>query len=206
MHSYTGGGQPSDTGALYIEGERVFTVNFAVKNGNIVEHIGDFVSHPIELLVGQSVEVEVDAAKRVFNARLHSAGHAIDTAIARNGLASLLKATKGYHFPDGPYVEYETKLADAELAGWIPKLNASLKDIILEDIPSKTFTLSKAEAQKLFADEMEGYPEILRVVNVAQLPCPCGGTHVNSTSELIGISITKVKVKKGVVKVSYLLV
>eukprot|EP00903_Cladosiphon_okamuranus_P008880 g8502.t1 len=45
-----------------------------------------------------------------------------------------------------------------------------------------------------------------RVVTVAGLSCPCGGTHVRSTRELEGVRVTKVKAKKGTLRVSYTLV
>ncbi|CAN0443394.1 unnamed protein product, partial [Discosporangium mesarthrocarpum] len=43
----------------------------------------------------------------------------------------------------------------------------------------------------------------LRVVTVAGGSCPCGGTHVRSTGELRGAKVTKVKAKKGCLRVSY---
>lgn len=44
-----------------------------------------------------------------------------------------------------------------------------------------------------------------RIVTVAGLACPCGGTHVRSTGQLAGARVTKVKAKKGAVRVSYAL-
>ncbi|CAN0031420.1 unnamed protein product, partial [Choristocarpus tenellus] len=43
----------------------------------------------------------------------------------------------------------------------------------------------------------------VRVVTVAGGSCPCGGTHVNSTLALQGTKVTKVKPKKGTMRVSY---
>lgn len=45
----------------------------------------------------------------------------------------------------------------------------------------------------------------MRIVTVAGLPCPCGGTHVSSTRKLEGVRVTKVKAKKGTLRVSYTL-
>lgn len=42
-----------------------------------------------------------------------------------------------------------------------------------------------------------------RIVTVAGLACPCGGTHVSSTGQLEGVRVTKVKAKKGTLRVSY---
>lgn len=42
-----------------------------------------------------------------------------------------------------------------------------------------------------------------RIVTVAGLVCPCGGTHVSSTGQLGGVRVTRVKPKKGTLRVSY---
>lgn len=44
-----------------------------------------------------------------------------------------------------------------------------------------------------------------RIVTVGGLSCPCGGTHVSSTGKLEGVRVTKVKAKKGTLRVSYTL-
>ena len=42
--------------------------------------------------------------KRRLYARLHSAGHMLDIVVKNLKLGWI--PGKGYHFPDGPYVEY----------------------------------------------------------------------------------------------------
>ncbi|CAB1103960.1 unnamed protein product [Ectocarpus sp. CCAP 1310/34] len=49
------------------------------------------------------------------------------------------------------------------------------------------------------------YGAATRIVTVAGLSCPCGGTHVRSTREMEGVRITKAKAKKGTIRVSYTL-
>ena len=44
---------------------------------------------------------------------------------------------------------------------------------------------------------------VTRIVTVAGLACPCGGTHVRSTRQLEGVRVTKLKAKKGTLRVSY---
>lgn len=50
------------------------------------------------------VEMKVDGDKRLLYARLHSAGHLLDMAVARLGYQ--WHPSKGCHFPVGAYVEY----------------------------------------------------------------------------------------------------
>jgi Ser-tRNA(Ala) deacylase AlaX len=65
---------------------------------------------------------------------------------------------------------------------------------------------NKAEAD-LFCNGMDltTYPEYMRVVKVGDIFIPCGGTHINSTSE-IGLdswTIHKIKKKKKMLRVGY---
>lgn len=61
---------------------------------------------------GGSATLVLDADKRMLHAALHSAGHAIDHAVLEAVGKGVLKPSKGYHFADSPYVEYEGKLPD----------------------------------------------------------------------------------------------
>lgn len=52
----------------------------------------------------QTIDQFVDEVDRRLFARIHSAGHLLDIAVKKIGLA--WKPGKGYHFADSPYVEY----------------------------------------------------------------------------------------------------
>jgi len=43
-----------------------------------------------------------------------------------------------------------------------------------------------------------------RVVLFGDRGIPCGGTHINNLKEIGNMTITKVKLKKGILRVSYL--
>ena len=192
-----GGGQPSDQGVLKAE-ESTFTVNFAAKNEHgDVEHYGVFTNDPWSS-ENLSITMEIDEAKRLLHARIHSAGHALDSAMVRCSFSEKVKPSKGYHFIDGPYVEYQetAELTEAELKDMVPLLNKALADIVRENIPTRTRIETTASEEK-------DTKSFNRVVEVANLDCPCGGTHVAGTAELGVITVTKAKKKKGVLKVSY---
>ena len=59
--------------------------------------------------MGVKVSLKIDEAARRLHARLHSAGHLLDSSLKRIGyLDSLhLVPSKGHHFPGGAYVEYK---------------------------------------------------------------------------------------------------
>jgi Ser-tRNA(Ala) deacylase AlaX len=127
---------------------------------------------------GQEVKMTIDANLRQLNARLHSAGHTIDAALKRcdGDIFNKLKATKGYHFIEGPYVEYEGEISEKELKDLPDMINKHLKDIITENIATSTWMAEKKDAStvlNLSEEELQFYPENVRIVEVAGTVLPC---------------------------------
>lgn len=179
-----GGGQPADVGT--IAGVPVTMVKEVGRgDANGVLHA---VAAGSSLAVGQKVALSVDAAQRLAFARCHSAGHLLDVAMSRIGYAAL-KPTKGYHFVDGPYVEYEGKIAADERPRVVDALNAALVELIAADTPT-AYSWDAAGA---------------RIVDIGGESCPCGGTHVKSTGELGAVTVTRLKAKKAFLRVSYVM-
>ena len=143
--------------------------------------------------------MKIDQDKRILNAKLHSAGHLLDCAVTKLGIENL-KPTKGFHFPDGPYVEYEGIVENpAEL---IPELEKTVNNLIAQDLKTEKTDLSPEEAEKQGVWAPPGKPA--RIVNFTGFStCGCGGTHVNSASEIGKITIRKIKSKKGITKIAY---
>lgn len=124
------------------------------------------------------------------------------------------KPIKGYHFLDGPYVEYKGSIPPENRAEALEKLQAAFQDIISEDIETKIEVLPRQQAKELCSrlaenfENMSGggdFSETVRVVTVAGLPCPCGGTHIKSSGVLKERKwgIIGIKNKKGVLRVKY---
>jgi Ser-tRNA(Ala) deacylase AlaX len=212
-----GGGQPSDVGQLFAinaDGTEslLFTVAFVQAHGDIIEHFGRFAgdteAEAQSLTRERTVIARVNSESRVLHTRLHSAGHTIDAVIKQLGYADQLLPTKGYHFRDAPYVEYDASkctLTEAEFDSLLQRANEVLKQLVSQGIETKVMVMEKSEAENYCQGPLNGYPEIVRVVEVADTPCPCGGTHVNNTKELGLITIQKMKKKKNVLKVSYVI-
>jgi Ser-tRNA(Ala) deacylase AlaX len=154
------------------------------------------------LLEGRKASMHVSEAFRHECVRLHSAGHLIDVAMNRLGLLSTMTATKGYHFSDGPYVEFKGS-TDAVLADLPVQLNEILSELVRADIATVVKTMTRDDAGAMCGCDTSMYPEHVRVVTVGGLSCPCGGTHVKSTQDLGAVTVTKVKKKKDIYKVSY---
>jgi Ser-tRNA(Ala) deacylase AlaX len=127
---------------------------------------------------GQEVKMIIDANLRQLNARLHSAGHTIDAALKRceGDIFNKLKATKGYHFIEGPYVEYEGEISEKELKELPDMINKHMKDIITENIATSTWMAEKKDASTLLnlsEEELQFYPENVRIVEVAGTVLTC---------------------------------
>jgi len=201
-----GGGQPADQGTITV-GDITFEVGMVKLVNGVVLHYcstkADFGEEALQSLIGGTAEQQVDETHRREVAALHSAGHLIDVAMDRLGLlGDELVATKGYHFKDGPFVEFQGSM-DQVLAELPAKLNEVLRELVEADIPTTVELLSRDDAGTKCGCDTSTYPPQVRVVSVGDRPCPCGGTHIKSTKDLGCVNVTKVKKKKNVYKVSY---
>jgi len=66
------------------------------------------------------VKVSVHPHNRQLLSECHTAGHVVDAAMDKCG--KLLKPTKGYHFLDGPYVEYHGSIDVQEREEFLSRL------------------------------------------------------------------------------------
>lgn len=210
-----GGGQPTDTGNITVvvgNGGHVVVEKVLIdRKTGITTHTGSLQDAAQTLVVGDTVRVTVDAENRRILSECHTAGHVVDSAMARCG--KFLQGSKAYHFLDGPYVEYKGVIAVEEREGVLKNLQSAFCQLVDESIDTTIDMLSKEEAgavcnrqgqnfdMNIFADNNGK----VRVVAVAGFPCPCGGTHVRSTADLKERQwgITGIRCKKGVVRIIY---
>lgn len=126
-----GGGQPKDKGFLTSEDG---AIKFEVTDLKILDeailHVGSF-SGDAHFEIGSTVKQQIDGDFRSINARIHSAGHLLDIAMNRAGRTDL-QPSKGYHFQEGPYVEYIGKVEPPDQAKLLEDLNRHCADIIEE--------------------------------------------------------------------------
>ncbi|KAK9289151.1 hypothetical protein L1049_017624 [Liquidambar formosana] len=206
-----GGGQPSDTGFITIaDSELKFVVEDVRSKDGIVFHHGYIEnsggnSEP-ELAKGKEVFLYVDELRRKLNSRLHSAGHLLDLCMRNVGLVHL-EPGKGYHFPDGPFVEYKGTVPQNELQGKQKDLELEANALISRGGKVSAAVLPYEEASALCGGCLPDYipkSSTPRIIQLGNNPgCPCGGTHVSDISEIISIKVTQLRTKKGVTKVSY---
>jgi Ser-tRNA(Ala) deacylase AlaX len=191
-----GGGQPCDTGIISTDDSLFKVTDVRMdKEGNVL-HIGTHEKG--KLSSGELVKLSIDRERRIKNAKAHSAGHLIDCAIIK--LGSALNPTKGYHFPEGPNVEYEGQIDNSQET--IKKIQELVDELCTQKINIISQELSREEAtkQNLFVPTGKG----ARIISFEGFSgCGCGGTHVRNSGEIGKIIIRKIKTKSGITKISY---
>jgi Ser-tRNA(Ala) deacylase AlaX len=195
-----GGGQPSDCGAIESEAGR-FVVTAARLIDGDVHHTGNFESG--HFAAGDTVRLTLDAERRQLMSAIHSAGHLVDMAVQSLGLDWI--PGKGFHFPDGPYVEYRGEMAGMEQAELVRALETGCQRAIDDDLETRVLFLSPAELPAYCPVVPDWVPKegAVRIVLFGSFAVPCGGTHVARLSQIGRISIRKIKGGRGTVRVSY---
>jgi Ser-tRNA(Ala) deacylase AlaX len=195
-----GGGQPYDTGTIQSKDTKFVVEEVRFVDDDVL-HIGHFEGQPF--MQGEDVHIVVDADRRKLNARLHSGGHLVDMAVTKLSLDWV--PSKGYHFPDGPYVEYNGDLDPEQQTDLQTKIETKANELIVQDLPVSCRFVDQEELKHLCRHVPANIPtnKPIRVVQFDDFAVPCGGTHVHSLAEIQKLTVTKVKNKHGSIRVGY---
>lgn len=198
-----GGGQPYDTGVIESSAGKFVVEEVRFADG-AVRHIGRCEGDASTWKRGFQVTCLVDAERRILHSRIHSAGHLVDFAVAELGLP--WTPGKGYHFPQGPYVEYRGALGDTDKE----KLKADIERIATETIRNgkevSACFMPKEEMARICRFVPDNIPDGKpgRVIMFgSDFGVPCDGTHVKNLSEIRGITIRKIRQGGVNVRVGY---
>lgn len=194
-----GGGQPYDTGTIESSNGKFIVEQVRYFEG-LIKHIGTFESGSFQK--EEIVNLHVDKDRRHLHARLHSAGHLVDMAVY--DVKPDWIPGKGYHFPDGPYVEYTGTLEESEKEQLIKDVERIMSQKISESIPVSVLFVEKNELSKYCRHVPENIPEgkPTRLVLFGDFGVPCGGTHVSNLSEIKSATVRKIK-GTGTIRVAY---
>lgn len=148
-----------------------------VKNGeNIIHYLNNSV--PLG-----AISIQVDAQTRALNSRLHSAGHLIGNIGERFGLQPI----KAHHWPN------EAKVSFKPVGNNQIEINADIIQLEIEQIIAE-------DLERSIHFNQQG----MRMVGFGELTAyNCGGTHVSHLKEIGRVTIQSIKVKKGVISISY---
>ncbi|MBO5302943.1 MAG: alanine--tRNA ligase [Lachnospiraceae bacterium] len=183
----TMGGQNADTGII-----RTADFEFAVEDtvkmlGGKVGHIGKVVKGMVK--VGDTVELAVDADKRLAIGKNHSATHLLQKAL-REVLGNHVEQAGSDVNADR--LRFDFSHFSAMTAEELEKVEAIVNAKIAEAIPVVTDVMTLEEAKKTGAMALFGekYGETVRVVRMGDFSTElCGGTHVSNTSTIAAFKI-----------------
>ena len=196
-----GGGQPCDHGHISANGNEVSIISVRFDSG-LVYHFPE--ESASRLSVGDKVEMKVDLERRTLNSRIHTAGHLIDTAMINCGYD--YHPTKGYHFPDSPYVEYGGMIDPEDRERICKELENEANRLVASAQEVEAFIVEEYDQLQMHCPTVPEYvpkDKPIRVVKVGGVGCPCGGTHVGDLSQLGHVRVHKIKVKSGNIRVGY---
>ncbi len=195
-----GGGQPYDKGTITSDAA-TFEVEEVRYMDGMIKHIGRFTSG--RFTPGETVQLHVEPTRRALHRRLHSGGHVVDLALKRLGIPWI--PGKGYHFPDGPYVEYTGSLDGQDRETLPTQVEKICNEIITENITTHIEFVSAEELQRqgfvIPPTLAPGKP--LRIVYYGDFGVPCGGTHVSALADLRHMKIRKIKQEGENIRVAY---
>jgi Ser-tRNA(Ala) deacylase AlaX len=198
-----GGGQPYDVGFIKaVDGSAEMVVEEIRAQGDQILHKGTVLVG--EFIQGMKVLLQVDKHRRILNSRVHTAGHLIDIAMQKCGIT--FAPIKGYHFPEGAYVEYNGTVQDTEREQLQNCLGAKIFELLNQNLPVLIKTVDYATFSKMVKQVPEYLPKDkpVRIMTVEGYePFACGGTHVASTAQVGELIIDKIKNNKGFLRVSY---
>ena len=196
-----GGGQPYDQGAIESSSGNFLVEEVRFVDG-VVKHIGIFERGSFQ--IGDAVKCSIDQERRKLHARIHSAGHLVDKAIAELKLTWI--PGKGYHFPNGPYDEYGGSLEGLDKEKVKTDIENLCNQYVQKGGKTEVIFMTREKMKEVChytPDFSEAKGELARVVVHDGYYMPCGGTPVSDLSEIGHITIRKIKQEKENIRVGY---
>jgi Ser-tRNA(Ala) deacylase AlaX len=199
-----GGGQDWDEGTVAnADGSAIMAVReVRLDENGEVHHLGTFENGALK--IGDEVRCSVNKERRSVNTRLHSAGHVVDMAVDQLGLDWV--PGKGGHYPYMSFVEYSAELDPVAAEELRSKIEAAANQIIQAGSRNTIRFMQVDEMHTVCRHVPENIPKNkpARIVMYSEsFGIPCGGTHVRDVHDVGHITITKLKSKQGITKVSY---
>jgi alanyl-tRNA synthetase len=173
------GGQIGDTGLLLSKDSKIRIID-TKKENNLIYHIVDSIPNNINL----EFQAEIDVERRKSISRNHSATHLLHAEL-RNLLGEHV-LQKGSLVSDS-YLRFDFSHTSSLSDDLVKKLEKNINHKIFQNIPlSEHQDLTISEADKLGALMIFGekYGDKVRMIQYGESKELCGGTHVNSTSEI----------------------
>jgi len=184
-----GGGQPGDTGEIHWDGGSAKVIDTRYSDNGDISHL---VEDGCELpAAGSTVTATLDWDRRYLHMRMHTALHLLGSVLQYGVTGGNISATKSrLDFDMEDTVDKEQLGSDIQ-ALVVADHAVSCRWISDEELAAQPELVRTMSVQP---PKNAGKVRLLEIENVDLQPC--GGTHVNSTSEIGEVRIGKVE-KKG---------
>ncbi len=183
----TMGGQEGDSGLIRTE-NGLFRVDTTIRlAGGKYGHVG--VMQEGMIRVGESVTLEIDAAKRLDTARNHSATHLLQKAL-KTVLGAHVEQKGSLVAPGRLRFDFAhfQAMTQEELAAVEALVNHEIRAAL--PVVTEIMDLEAAKQTGAMALFDEKYDEKVRVVSMGDFSKElCGGTHVHNTAEIVYFKI-----------------
>lgn len=189
----TSGGQPGDSGVLVTAGGSRVSITTAVYTDAAKTEIAHLPAEGAPTLaVGDDVTATIDWDKRYARMRMHTALHLLSAVLPYAVTGGSVGDSDGRLDFDIPEAGLDKDDITAKLAAMVASGAA---------VSSRWITDAELEANPGLVKTMSVKPPVgtgrVRLIEIAGLDLqPCGGTHVNSVSEIGAVQVIGIE-KKG---------
>lgn len=177
-----GGGQVGDSGVVETELGKMQVLNAKKLPTGTVYHIV-YVEEGV-VKVGDTVEITVDAVKKMATARNHTATHLLQAAL-KNVLGAHVNQSGSA--VSGERLRFDFSHFEPVTDVQIKAVERMVNEVVLSAAPVEIFEMSQDEAKAMGAMALFGekYGERVRVVTVGDYSKElCGGTHVDNVASI----------------------
>jgi Ser-tRNA(Ala) deacylase AlaX len=195
-----GGGQAGDTGTLTLADGRVLAIADTRKHKErpgAIAHVlaADAATADWSALVGQRVQVQVDAARRRAHMRFHTATHLLCALVPHP--VDGCSITAGYARLD---FHMNEPLDKDTLSVGIARLVAEAHAVGHRWISEEELDANPGLVRSMSVQPPRGLGRI-RVLQIEGVDLqPCGGTHVANTAEVGDVVVTKIEKKSAMTR------
>ena len=185
-----GGGQPSDTGKLIVNGDEVKVIKVMKRGKQVFHYLNE------DIAIGEKVHGVIDWDLRFKYMRLHSGEHLLTGLFESMGSGPKV-------FSSFSQLDFKPSELDEKL---VEKVRKRFDEVIEMDVPVEVYYTSREELdvgdderKQSFLAKIPKNIETLRMVKVGEFAETfCMGTHVKSTKDIGKIKeLTWEKKKKG---------